>query len=362
MQSQFYKRLIQGYIDKTLTKEELAVFIDLLGKGELDQFLSEDMELVIHKQLAQRNSAWMLRVAKYAAVLLLLGFSAFYLLRDSFEQPESVSVLPGYEHAVLRMADGTEVILDTNRTQTIETKSGVVLSNKDGKGLVYDLSKLDQKQNNTIANQYSSIEIPKGGTYSLILSDGTKVWLNAFSKLRFPMLFNGNTRMVEMEGEVYFEVAPNKLKPFIVRSRGQEIKVFGTIFNINAYQNEKSAKTTLIEGSVSVSTAQATKFIKPGEQASVNNNGIVISNVDVDHAVAWKEGYFKFDKLNVSDIMRQVERWYDVEVMYDDSFKDELFVGKIKRSANVSELIGIFNEGGLKVSLKDRKLYVSNNR
>lgn len=363
MQSQFYTRLVKGYIEKTLTKEELAIFINLLSKGELDGYLDKDMEATISQHLFSKKPKRALSIIKYAAVFLLLGFGTFYIGAGYFKKSkeDSSAVLPGYEHAILRMADGTELVLDTNQHKKIVTESGVVLSNKEGEGLVYDLSKIKQSNTN-LTNQYSSIETPKGGTYQLILSDGTKVWLNASSKLKFPLLFSGGERLVEMEGEVYFEVASNKSKPFIVKSRGQDIRVLGTVFNVNDYLNEEAVKTTLLEGSISINTPTLNRIVKAGQQAQVNGGNIVIKDVDVSQSVAWKEGYFKFDKLNVSDIMRQVERWYNVEVIYNDSFKDDRFVGKIKRSASITELIGIFNEGGLKVSLQDRKLYVSNSK
>lgn len=360
MQSQFYKRLVKGYLDKTLTKEELAIFFNLLSNGTLDPYLSEDMDAAISEQLTLKKSK--IGYLKYAAVFLIVGFAGYFLLRNGLQQEvKNEKVLPGYAHAILRMADGTELLLDTNQKEKVIAKNGVLLS-ADAGGLVYDLSQMKQNTDQSLTNQYSSIETPKGGTYQLILSDGTKVWLNAFSKLKFPLLFNGDNRVVEMEGEVYFEVIANKSKPFIVKSRGQDIKVLGTMFNINAYVNEEAVKTTLIEGSISLSTGAAAKVIKPGQQAQVSSGSIAVKNVDVNQSLAWKEGYFKFDKLNVSDIMRQVERWYNIEVVYSDSFKDERFVGKIKRSANITELIYIFNEGGLKVSLQDRKLYVSNSK
>lgn len=362
MQIQFYKRLVKGYLDKTLTKEELAIFLNLLSNGTLDPYLSQDMDVVIKEQLTTKKSSQKPGYLKYAAVFLLIGFVSYFLLRNDFQQQvKSDQVRPGYAHAVLRMADGTELLLDTNQKENVVAQNGVSLS-ANADGLVYDLSKLKHDANETLTSQYSSIETPKGGAYHLVLSDGTKVWLNAFSKLKFPLLFNGDNRIVEIEGEVYFEVAENKSKPFIVKSRGQEIKVLGTIFNVNTYLNEDVVKTTLIEGSISLHTGFATKVIKPGQEVQVNSKGLVVKTVDASHSLAWKEGFFKFDKLYVSDIMRQVERWYNIEVVYNDSFKDERFVGKIKRSAKIDELIYIFNEGGLKVSLKDRKLYVSNSK
>lgn len=362
MQSQFYKRLVKGYLDKTLTKEELAVFFNLLANGTLDPYLTENMDAVINEQLTLKKSKVKIGYLKYAAVFLLVGFAGYFLLRGGL-QPEvkKEKVFPGYAHAILRMADGTELLLDTNQKGNVVAKNGVLLSANAG-GLAYDLSQMKQNTDQSLTNKYSSIETPKGGTYQLILSDGTKVWLNAFSKLKFPLLFNSDNRVVEMEGEVYFEVAANKSKPFIVKSRGQDIKVLGTMFNVNAYVNEEAIKTTLVEGSISLNTGSVTKLIRPGQEALVSSGSITVKNIDVSQSLAWKEGYFKFDKLNVSDIMRQVERWYNIEVVYGESFKDERFVGKIKRSANIAELIYIFNEGGLKVSLQDRKLYVSNSK
>lgn len=363
MQSQFYTRLVKGYVDKTLTKEELAVFFDLLSKGELESYLNEDMDRAIKEKVALKKTGSNWSLLKYAAILLLLGFAGYYFIPGSVKTNEgTLAVLPGYKHAVLRMADGAEILLDTNHREEILTQSGIVLSAKSGEGLVYDLTKLNIAQKENLTKQYSTLETPKGGTYQLMLSDGTKVWLNSASKLKFPLLFSGNTRSVEIEGEVYFEVAHRKMTPFVVKSRDQEIKVLGTVFNINAYANESLVKTTLVEGSIAISTGTVSKVILPGQEAQVGKHTINVKQVDVAQAVAWKNGYFKFDKLTVSEIMRQVERWYDVEVVYDSAFRDELFVGKIQRSAGIAELISIFNEGGLKVTLKDRKLRVTNGK
>lgn len=362
MQSQFYIRLVKGYVEKTLTKEEMAVFMDLLSKGELDAYIEADMDNAIKAQFERKKMNKSFAFIKYAAILVLLGLTAFYFLGDKLLGSGDLlatKVVPGHSQAILNLADGTKLALDSNKEDE-RIKNGLLLSKAIDGALIYDFSKIDIN-NKKLAIEYSSIETPKGGTYQLILSDGTKIWLNAHSKLKFPLLFDGKKRVVEMEGEIYFEVASDKSRPFIVKAKGQEVKVLGTIFNINAYLNEETVKTTLVKGSVSVITPLSTKVIKPGQEAQVVNNGLVVKDVDVSQSLAWKEGYFKFDKLNVSDIMRQVERWYNIEVIYNDGFKDERFVGKIKRSASIAELIGIFNEGGLKVSLQDRKLYVSNN-
>lgn len=191
----------------------------------------------------------------------------------------------------------------------------------------------NNSQNSTLSSSgILKASTPRGGTYQIVLSDGTKVWLNASSELKFPASFNQTKqRSVELSGEAYFEVAKNKMKPFMVRSNGQEIEVLGTHFNVNSYLDEKVTKTTLLEGAIKLSQLKrdnpASYVLRPGQQA-VAGNTVVIRNVDAMDVIDWKNGMFIFNKESLESIMRKLSRWYDVDVVFEDEkLKSKLLGG-----------------------------------
>ena len=190
---------------------------------------------------------------------------------------------------------------------------------------------------------YNTLTTPRGGQYHLTLSDGTSVWLNAASSIKYPIAFTGNERRVEITGEVYFEVEHNAAKPFRVICNGQTVEDLGTHFNINAYNDENAVKTTLLEGSVNVSAAGKNKMLKPGEQAQLQHGNIRIADVDVNKVAAWKNGLFQFNDDNIRDIMRQLGRWYDVDIKYEGNLPDWEFSGAIPRNANLSQVLDILS-------------------
>jgi len=203
-----------------------------------------------------------------------------------------------------------------------------------------------------VGTSYNTVTTPAGGQYQVTLPDGSRVWLNAASSITYPTMFNGNDRTVQITGEVYFEVAHDATKPFRVKSNGQTIEVLGTHFNINAYDDENVIKTTLLEGSVKVTTGDHVALLQPGQQSQVataeNPTGIFkgIQNVDTDEAVAWKNGLFRFDKADIKTIMRQFSRWYDVDVVYQGDIKERVFSGSMHRNlsaANALELLSLAN-------------------
>ncbi|MEO6682317.1 MAG: FecR domain-containing protein, partial [Ginsengibacter sp.] len=211
--------------------------------------------------------------------------------------------------------------------------------------------------------QYNTVTTPRGGQYQLVLADGTKVWLNAASSIRFPAAFTGKERNVEITGEVYFEVADNAVKPFIVKSNAVEIKVLGTSFNVNAYEDENAMKTTLLEGSVEVLMDKERSFLKPGEQAVVSHkseNIRVNKNANLEEVIAWKNGLFYFDEDNVETIMKKISKWYDVEVVFDGGISLRKFNGQLKREANISHVIDILEEGGVSIKIIGKKVIVKN--
>ena len=207
---------------------------------------------------------------------------------------------------------------------------------------------------------YNTLTTPRGGQYTIILPDGSQVWLNAASSIRYPTFFSDSERRVELTGEAYFEIAHNAKKPFKVTSNGLEVKVLGTHFNINSYKEEKSINTTLIEGSIIVSKGDANVILKSGDQAQIGNSDkiTVIDNVNVDNILAWKNGYFSFDKSDLKLIGRQISRWYDVDISFEGESPKRVFSGKINRNSNISDVLKILNECKVNFRFEGRKLIV----
>ena len=250
-------------------------------------------------------------------------------------------IAPGGNKAVLTLANGTRVILDDAKNGSI-TQNASVKVNKTGNGiLVYHFNKTVSGNDVLASSEMNTITTPRGGQYQIELEDGTRIWLNAASSIKFPQAFTGKTRQVELSGEAYFEVAKNKTKPFIVKANGTQIQVFGTHFNINAYTDNSSIATTLLEGSVSMTYAATTIMLKPGQQGVTNQNGLPLKAnfVDTEEIMAWKNGLFIFHDQTIANIMKQVSRWYDVDIEYKDGVQNKEFGGTISKYKNITELL-----------------------
>jgi transmembrane sensor len=286
---------------------------------------------------------WWLSAVAAALVLGMLSMVFFNNGPDEHpgkrsEQLAAVKhdVAPGKNKAVLTMANGRQVILTDAANGTITTMGGITVKKQaDGK-LQYTV---DAK---SLANPVAinTIATPRGGQYQIVLADGTKVWLNAASSLKFPTAFKGKERLVELTGEAYFEVAKNKTMPFIVEFNGTQVNVLGTHFNIKAYPGDKDTRTTLLEGSVSIVDHMDKQVLIPGQQAiAVKTGKLNIVEANLEEALAWKNGYFIFHDEDIHDIMKQVERWYDVDVVYEGSIEGKSFGGRISKYKNISSLL-----------------------
>jgi transmembrane sensor len=320
-----------------------------------------------------------------AAVTGLLAMS-YFLFFNKEERTKDKTIVaqttvrdvqPGRDGAVLTLADGKQLVLDSLGNGIVANQTGAAVMLQNGR-LVYDAATntstaIDHVQTNTMTT-------PKGRQFTLVLADGSKVWLNAASSITFPTAFMEKERKVSITGEAYFEVAHDAAHPFKVSVNGVEVNVLGTHFNVNAYEDEGAVKTTLLEGSVEVKSEvgsrksentrnhhtsdlrpQTSVFLKPGEQAQINGSGAVqvISNANLDEAVGWKSGYFYFEKANVQTVMRQLARWYDIEVVYEGRQTEELFVGKLERNLTLSQVFKILKSIGVKYRVEGKKLYVS---
>ena len=279
--------------------------------------------------------------------MLLLAGSLFVWLNRPPAPPQQAKVEaekkpfdapPGKSGAILTLASGEKVLLDSMSNGTVAMQGRTQLRKLGGQ-LNY---KAMDAALPASAVFYNTMTVPRGRTFKLRLEDGTMVWLNAGSTIRFPTAFTGKERKVELMGEGYFEVAKNASMPFKVEVNGMEVEVLGTHFNINSYNDEPAIRTTLLEGSVKINKNNTTSLLKPGQQAEVNSAGEVriINNADIDEAVAWKNGIFNFEGNDIQSVMRQIARWYDVDIKYEN-ISTAHFMGTISRNVNMSEVLNM---------------------
>ncbi|MGI8582641.1 MAG: FecR family protein [Chitinophagaceae bacterium] len=297
------------------------------------------------------------RPAAAAAILLFMVSGAWYLLNKDHITKNPVAIQktitdiqPGTDGAILTLANGKQIILDSagnGKISDAAVKNGNKISYLDGEKNV--------AENNTMSTS-------NGRQFQLILADGSKVWLNAASSITFPTAFTGNERKVSVTGEVYFEVAHNDKIPFIVEHNDISVKVLGTHFNVNTYADETSAQITLLQGSVEVALRQAqgdkTIMLKPSQQAHVTTEIKIVNDVDVNEVIAWKNGLFNFKNADIKEIMRQAARWYDVDVIYEGNISKEKFIGKVARNTNLSEMMKILELNGVKYRIEGKKVIV----
>lgn len=269
----------------------------------------------------------------------------------------------GENKAILTLGDGSKIILDDAKNGILANQGGnSVLKAAEGEVIYSFLSEikdpLAEDENAPVI--YNTIETPKGGKFQIKLPDGSKVWLNAASSLRFPTVFNGSKRLVELIGEAYFEVSPDKSKIFEVNTRNQVVQVLGTHFNINAYLDEPTVNTTLLEGSVRVSDLRTniSQLLKPGEQSQLSEQMEVINLKNTNEAVAWKEGYFQFDEADIKTVMRQIERWYDVSVVYEGDLPNYRFGGEIERNLSLLQVLKVLEKTKVHFRLEGREVIV----
>lgn len=346
-------RFVEAYYQHLEKGEDI---LETLEKEQLDTLVEENYQATLLNIKQRKNREKVFPLYKYAAaVVLLIGFVSgfWYFTKDnkiSTDQTvannQPLDVLPGVDEAILTLADGSKIVLDNAKNEKLVEKAGLTISKtKDGQ-LVYQVSNVDSKGT---AIAYNTIETAKGNQYQILLPDGTKVWLNAASSLKYPEIFRGSERKVMLTGEAYFEVAKNKNMPFKVESNHQNIEVLGTHFNINSYMDDQTIKTTLLEGSIKVSNANYVKTLKPGEQSVINNFGLgnilIANNIDTEDEVAWKNGLFRFNNAGLKSILGQLERWYDVKIDYQ-SVPNKRYNGMVPRKAKLSEVLNMLELTG----------------
>lgn len=307
---------------------------------------------------------------KYAAAAaIFMAISAgvyFYKLNNSPDASKQASKMagisdraPGGNKATLTLANGTKISLTDATNGDLVKQSNISITKTADGQLVYKISPTAKNQDNA-APEFNSIATPNGGQYQILLSDGSKVWLNDASSLKFPTVFVGETRNVELTGEAYFEVSENKKMPFTVNANGTKVLVLGTHFNVMAYQDEQVFKTTLLEGAVKLIHADAVAFLKPGQQGTITEGGSAfkVREGNIASAMAWKNGYFLLDNSSLPQLMRQISRWYDVDVVYATTLKDHEFVGEVSRKYSLRKILKILELSGVTFKLEGRTLTV----
>jgi transmembrane sensor len=343
----------QELLDTTLKKIKQDITIDPEGIPATI--------IPLYKKLWFRVGVAVILASLISTMLLYVlkpkGEKAIAQNREVKEQPRDVP--PGINSAVLTLDNGTSIKLDSTANGTL-AQQGNTYVQKMGGQIAYN-KKGDDMNAKPV---YNTVTTARGNQYQLILSDGSKVWLNAASSIHFPTFFAGNERKVEITGEVYFEVAKDAAKPFKVEfstSSGQsaQVEVLGTDFDVNAYSDNADTKTTLLEGKVKITRAAQTQMLSPGQQALLSANMIALNkDVDVSQAVAWKDGFFMFNNTDLQTIMKQATRWYNIEVNYEGKMASEGFTGKISRNVPLSEFLKILEMNDLHVKKEGRKITI----
>ncbi|MEJ7694605.1 FecR domain-containing protein [Daejeonella sp.] len=380
----FYK-LLDKYIAGEASLEEEQQLLNFYGSfsksrenqsdvdiSSLDEKMynrvMEDLDLEVPAQRSRRSLFGKLLIA--ATVIITAAISLYFYKGAGKIEPEYFSeidvkndIAPGDNKAILTLADGSRISLDDAAEGFVASQGNTSITKTEDGQIVYKKNEEGMKSMSG-SSAANTIQTPKGGRYQISLPDGSKVWLNSASTLTYPTTFAASERKVKLIGEAYFEIAKNKKVPFRVESNNQIVEVLGTHFNINSYEDEAFIKTTLLEGSVRVilnSSNPSGKLLKPGEQSltSASQSDIRVQHTDTEKAIAWKNGYFKFKNTPIKDIMREIERWYDVELVYDGKLAPDEFTGYISNDVKISSVLKMLEEsGGIKFTVKGRRLKI----
>lgn len=358
-----YRELLQYFNNKDREHASKQLLYDTFKTDEIEQPATEiQMRKVMdgaYKRMEQRMNktkfSQFRRILPYAAAILAITFVSIYFFEQQHivQKTQLVSVygddaLPGFNTATLTLENGKSFALSANKNG-IKVNAGQILYN--------DGTKVTEKQ----LVQYATLSTPRKGQYQLLLPDGTKVWLNAESSLRYPTSFKGTERKVELTGEGYFEVAHDAHHPFIVQSKIQRIKVLGTTFNINTYANEKYIVTTLLSGRIELENLSkgTRKILDPEQQSVLKDDVFYTSRVDVQSFVGWKDGKFRFKGASMHEALRQLERWYDIDVDYQNVPEGVKIYASIKRDKKLSSVLGALGAiSGVKFKIEGRRLIV----
>lgn len=389
MSQERIKQLLKLYADNAATKEEVEEVFGFIKSGEsdvhLEQMIAESYDEEPAITLLQENcdQVWnkihsevvttskkrlpVLFIKRYvaaASLLLMMGSAFLFMVYKKNEKKTGIAasnahtndIKPGGNKATLTLADGSVIMLDT-------AKNGYVANQSNTKIIKLNTGLLSYKKEGKNEGKvlFNTITTPRGGQYQLELPDGTVVWLNAASSLIFPTAFVGKERRVELKGEAYFEVAKNAAMPFHVTASNTDITVLGTHFNIMSYAEEQNISTTLLEGGINLTANGVTKNLQPGRQVDLNRttNNLDEHNANIKQVMAWKNGEFRFKETGIKELMRQVGRWYDVDVEYKTKSTNQYFTASLPRMQNVSALLQMLElTGTVHFKIDNKKIIV----
>jgi len=309
----------------------------------------------VYREAKIRRRHKRIRVYGAVAAIFLASLVGIYVIyekasvdAEGLHFAELEDVAPGTNKAMLTLADGTMIDLSADQEGIVV---GQEITYTDGRP-VLDTNNGEINEELHDSASLMMLNIPKGGTYRVVLSDGSKVWLNAASSLKYPAVFSSNERTIELEGEGYFEVAEDSKRPFKVLCGGQEINVLGTAFNVLAYPEEKEVKTTLVSGSLNVSVRRSSVRLKPGEESVWADNRLYTQIADIERATGWKNGLFRFSNTELKTAMMELSRWYNLDIEYRGAVPVTYFSGEIERSLHLSSVLDILKESGLNFKLE----------
>lgn len=366
-----FKYLLDKYLLKESTQEEFYELFDNIENDQNRKILFEEMSTqfnnievkeddyqiewsstykkILRSERPAKIKYW--RIAAAASLFMVCSLFSFWLIKNNrVLKPQELvfenDIKPSANQAVLTLSNGDKIILDDHAIGLLANEENANIEKFVEGSLIYQLQGNNLQSNN--AEYFNTVEIPKGGQYQLVLPDGTKVWLNAASSLKFPVEFKGNRRMVTLTGEAYFEVAKNKKMPFIVKSKDVETLVLGTHFNIKAYDENPQIKVTLLEGAVKLTKGKTQQYLVPEQQGSFqpNTNEFKIIKPDLEEVMAWKNGLFVFENTAFDEVMSQIERRYDVVVKYEGKTPNIHFSGVLPRNKNLSQILSILEQSG----------------
>lgn len=384
MNEELFHQLLDRYLTGKLQEEERLQLAQMLERPEYRALLeaamkdsftanayegppspkrSGQMKAWLFRRMAAVSRIHMIRRWGWAAAVALLVIASGVYFRQRWAPEQQIAVAPvkdvppGTNKAVLTLADGSTVTLDSAGSKLI--RQGAAAVRQQGGSLQYEAKERGPSVS------YNTLSTPRGGQFRVILSDGTKIWLNAASSIRYPTVFTGAERRVELSGEAYFQVVKNERQPFRVVAPGTTtIEVSGTDFNVQAYSDEERISTTLLSGSVLVSNEAGRALLKPGEQAQTTGDARtavkVIKHVSLDKVVAWKNGVFNFEGAGLQEAMKQIARWYDIEVIYENGVPDIEFIGGMSRNVPLPVLLKWLQQFGIRFRIENgRRLIVT---
>ena len=369
MNNDQFQDLLSRYREGKCTEDERTLLESWLTFGHFKGRVLSDGELNVRLDrlgnrlpIVSRSRKLWPRIAAAASIVLAISAGIFFYTNHSKKDVVEAGsytndVAPGKQGATLTLANGRKIRLLDAANGELAKEAGVVITKSANGQLVYEL-----KDSESESNKINTLSTAKGETYQVRLPDGSLVWLNAASSLTYSAaLTERRQRRVKLSGEAYFEVAKDKTHPFVVESKGQEVEVLGTHFNVNAYDDEPAIATTLLEGSVQVTAGKKQQILKPGFQAINSGSSIKVTEADIDNVIDWKEGDFYFENADFRSVMRKIGRWYDVDIIYDPSVPEAITSnGVIPRDNKLSAVLkSIENSGQVHFKIDGKKIYVT---